>query len=331
MSKTTKIGLVMFGLLLVAFPLRTNPYIVQIAITWMTFAMLGLDFAFSMKAGLPRIDIAAWWSIGGFTTALLMHKGLNFFVAALIAGIICMILGWIVFSFIIPRGVTIFFMLSLVFIFAAPSLMRFMFMIPFLRGGGGGPLTVNLGPLQLASKTSLYYLGVIFMGVNIAVFYLLYNSKIGAAWNAINSSLKLARSLGVRDVSYRLANMVIGNFFISLAGSYLIAYAHDAPPLIFSLQTGALIMMYAFIGGLYHSFSGPLLGALLLTFIPEYFRMANEYEPIITAILTVLVIIFMPAGILGWLDQKLYPWLRRNRWYIQINKRGTEEAAETLQ
>ncbi len=282
--------------------------------------MLGLDFAFSMKAGLPRIDIAAWWSIGGFITAVLMRDGLNFFPAALVAGLICAILGFIIFSFMIPRGVTIFFLLSIVIIFAAPSLIKFIFMLPFLRGGGGGALTASIGSLEITSKTGLYYMGIAFLVLNIVVYYLLYNSKIGAAWNSINSSLKLARSVGIRDVRYRLVNMVIGNFFISLAGSYMIAYAHDAPMLIFSLRTGAMIMMYCFIGGLYHSFSGPLLGSFLLTFVPEYFRVAAEYEPIITSVLTILVIVFMPAGILGWFDKKAKPRLHRSKWYMVLNR-----------
>jgi branched-chain amino acid transport system permease protein len=204
--------------------------------------------------------------------------------------------------------------------------MKFLFMLPFLRGGGGGQLTASIGTLELTSKTELYYLGLVFLALNMVVYYLLYNSKIGAAWNAINSSLKVARSVGIRDVRYRLVNMVIGNFFISLAGSYMIAYAHDAPMLIFSLRTGAMVMMYCFVGGLYHSFSGPLLGSFLLTFVPEYFRIAAEYEPIITSVLTILVIIFMPAGILGWFDQKVKPRLHRSRWYMQINRVASREA-----
>jgi len=69
-------------LLLVVFPLLVNPYIVQIAITTITYSLLGLAFAFSVRAGLPRIDIAAWCSIGSFTTALLMNAGISFWLAA---------------------------------------------------------------------------------------------------------------------------------------------------------------------------------------------------------------------------------------------------------
>ncbi len=324
MSTMIKIGLGIFAVLLVALPLSVNPYITSIAITWLTYTLLAMGFVFSMRTGLPRIDIVAWWSIGGITTALLMSYGINFFLASLLAAIISVILGWMVFSVLIPRGVTIFFMICVVFSFAAPNLVKFLFRLPIFHGGHGQYLVANIGPLALVSNVELYYLGLFFLGLNLAAFYLLYNSKIGQAWNAINSSLRLAQSVGVNVVRDRVSNIIIGNFFISLAGSYLVSVSHSAPMFTSSLTAGGMIMMYAFVGGLYHSFSGPLLGAFLLTFIPEYFRIAREYEPIITSVIAILIIISMPAGILGWVERKVLPRLRRSRWDIFGSRAGVK-------
>jgi branched-chain amino acid transport system permease protein len=330
MSKTAKIALGLLSLILLLFPLWANPYIVQVAIIWITYSALGLAFVFSLRVGLPRIDIVTWWGIGGLTTALLMNAGLNFFLAALIAGLISMVLGYIIFSFIVPRGAVIFFTFCVFFFLFAPHLIRFLYIIPFLRGAGGEIGAITLGPLEFISKPSLYYLGLFFMGINITTFSLLYRSAIGRAWNAINSSTQLAHSVGVNVVRYRIANMAIGNFFISLAGSYLIAYNHLTPPVMFSLQAGGMVMMYAFIGGLSHSFWGPVLGAFLLTFVPEYFRVAKEYEPIVTSVLTILIIIFMPAGILGWIDNKITPRLRRLKWFQHSNRPGVKGLTPTI-
>jgi branched-chain amino acid transport system permease protein len=331
MSKLNMIWLVLLVAVLLVFPLKANPYIVQVAMTWLTYAILGINFVLSMRAGLPRIDVVTWWSIGGFTTALLMNSGLNFFLAALLAGILCMILGWIVFSFIIPRGVTAFFTSCVVLFLFGPNLVGFLFKVPFLRGAGGQLPPASIGPLQFILKPELYYLGLFFMALNIVVLYLLYDSKIGKAWDSINSSPKLAQSVGVDVVKYRVFNMVIGNFFISLAGSYLIAYSNSAPPVMFSLQAGIMVMMYSVIGGISHSFSGPLLGSFLLTFIPEYLRSVKEYETILTSVITILVLIFMPAGILGWIDGKVLPRLHRSEWYLRLKKAGAKEVPETLE
>ena len=103
MSKPMKIMLGVVVILLIVFPLFSNAYTVQVAITTITYSMLGLAFAFSMRVGLPRMDVAAWWGVGGYTTALLMVKdGMNFWLTALIGGIIAVIVGALVFSIAIP-------------------------------------------------------------------------------------------------------------------------------------------------------------------------------------------------------------------------------------
>jgi branched-chain amino acid transport system permease protein len=196
-----------------------------------------------------------------------------------------------------------------------PNLIRLVFKLPFLHFGRHMITAPSIGSFEFITKPELYYMGLFFLGFNIVVLYLLYNSKIGKAWDGIHSSLKLAQSVGVDVVKYRIANMVIGNFLISLAGSYLVAYNLAPPPLSFNIQAGGMVMMYAFIGGLSHSFWGPILGSAILVFIPEYLRVAEEYEPIITSVLTIIVIIVMPDGILGWIDRKVLPWIRKSWKY----------------
>jgi len=304
MSRTTKVALAVLALMLIAFPLLVNPYVVQVAITTITYSLLGLAFAFSMRVGLPRIDIIAWWGIGGFTTALLMNEGMNFWLAALIGGIIAVILGGLVFSLVIPRGMLAFFIFCMFCLLIAPNLMPFIGMVPFLRGSGGIVPAPAIGSFEFIIKRDLYYMGLFFLALTLLVYYLLYNSKIGRAWNAISSSLKLARSVGVDVVKYRMANILIGNFFIALAGSYYVAYYRAATPLMLSFQAGVLAMVYPFIGGLSHSLMGPVFGAIIASFIPDYFQFAAEYQVIVNSVVVILILIFLPQGVLGWIDQR---------------------------
>ena len=76
MSKTVKIILlVIVAAVMVALPYTgVNNYILQVMVTTLTFAMLGLAFASTLKVGLPRFDIAAWWAVGAYTSAELMLK-----------------------------------------------------------------------------------------------------------------------------------------------------------------------------------------------------------------------------------------------------------------
>jgi branched-chain amino acid transport system permease protein len=238
---------------------------------------------------------------------------------------VAVILGGLIFSMVLPRGMLAFFIFCMFCLLIAPNLLPFLGKVPFLRGSGGITVAPTIGAFEFIVKRDLYYLGLFFLAINAFVYYLIYNSKIGRAWNAIGSSLKLANSVGVDVVKYRLANVLIGNFFIALAGSYFVAYYRAATPLMFSFQAGVLVMIYPFLGGLTHSLMGPILGAVIATFIPEYFSFAEEYQVIATSVMVILILIFLPQGILGWLDQRVKPWLYRRQWYVRLSKWGVKE------
>jgi branched-chain amino acid transport system permease protein len=307
MSKPLIVTLVVLSSLLVAFPWLVNAYTVQVIISTITYSMLGLAFALSMRVGLPRIDIIAWFGIGGYTTALLMGAGMNFWLSTLISGMVAVSLGFVVFLFTIPRGMLAFFVFCMLCLLIAPNLSYYLRMVPFLRGSGKILPYPTIGSFEISSHRELYYLGLFLLLITVVVCYLLYNSRVGRAWNSIGSSLKLAGSLGIDVVKYRMANVLIGNFLIAVAGSYFVAHYHATAPLIFSLQAGVLAMMYPLIGGITHSLAGPIVGALIATFVPDYFQFAGQYQVIVTSIIVILILMFMPDGILGWLDRRIKP------------------------
>ena len=313
MSKSRLIFLGVIFLLFILYPMMVNSYAVQIGITTITYAMLGLGFALSMKVGLPRLDLATWYGVGAYTTAILMKQGISFWWAALTGGIIAIILGAIIFSLAIPRGMMAF------FIFCIVLSMAFYQMCGTLSFFGGWEGITNvpapmIGSFEFISKESLYYMGIGLLVLNIVVYYLLYSSKIGRAWNAIGSSVGLANSLGIDVVRYRMVNVLIGNFFLAIAGSFFVAFYRGAVPVAFSFNAGLHAMVFLIIGGIRYSLAGPILGALVVTLIPEYLQVKAEYQVILSAALVVIILMFLPTGILGILDQKVKPWFLRQKW-----------------
>jgi branched-chain amino acid transport system permease protein len=324
MSKVTKVALGVLILLLIALPRWVNPYVLQILILTITYSMLGLAFALTLRVGLPRFDIAAWWAVGAYATALLMKKaGMSFWLTLPIGGLIAALLGYLVFIIAIPRGMIVFLMFGMV---TAMAMQQLFGSISFFGGWGGTGIVPRptIGSFTFIRKPELYYLGLFFLALTLMVYYLLYNSKIGRAWNAIGSSLKLAGSVGVDVVKYRMANVLIGNFFLAIAGSYYIAYSLTAVPQTFSFNNSIFVMTYVVVGGLAHTLSGPIIGSLIITFIPEYLRVAKEYEPIITSAAIILMIIFMPMGILGLIDQRVKPWVVYAKWFARLREGGNK-------
>ena len=319
MSRLNIIGLTVLGLILLTLPLYVSSYMTQIAITTITYSMLGLAFGLGMRVGLPRLDIAAWWGVGGYTTALLMKMGISFWVTVLAGGIISVILGGLLFSLALPRGMIAFFTFCMVLSMAVYQVFG---SVPLFGGWGGttGVPAPTFFSMVIDSQREVYYLGLFFLVITVTVYYLLYHSRIGRAWDAISSSLKLARSVGVDVVRYRLVNVLIGNFFIAVAGSFFVSYYRAAIPSIFSFQAGVNTIIFLFIGGFGHSLIGPMLGAIIATFIPEYLRFAQTLQSIATAVVVILILMFLPFGIMGIVDQKLMPWLFKKKWYARLNE-----------
>jgi branched-chain amino acid transport system permease protein len=83
-------------------------------------------------------------------------------------------------------------------------------------------------------------------------------------------------------------------------------------------------MMYAVVGGLAHTLAGPIIGALIITFVPEYLRLAREWEPVITAAVIILIIIFMPMGVLGVVDRIRGAAAPARKWFV-IRRRAKGE------
>jgi branched-chain amino acid transport system permease protein len=265
------------------------------------------------------MDVAAWWGVGGYTTAILMKEGVPFWITPIIGGLIAVIVGGIVFSIAIPRGMMAFFIFCMVL---SMALYQIYGTVP-LFGGWSGTVNVPppaIGSFKFVSKQSLYYLGLVFLAINGVVYYFLYKSRIGRAWNAIGSSLGLARSLGIDVVRYRMANVLIGNFFIAVAGSFFVAYYRAAIPSVFSFNAGLNVMVYLIIGGMAYNLSGPIIGALIATFVPEYLRVESQYQIILSSAIVVIILMFLPQGLLGWLDHSARPWLFRQKWYIRLNR-----------
>lgn len=322
MSHLTKAALGLILLLLLILPNLINLYVLQIFIMTITYSMLGLSFALTMKVGLPRFDIAAWYGVGAYTTALLMQKaGMSFWFAVLMGGCLSVALGWLIFKAALPRGMMVFLMFGMA---AAMTAYQIFGTVKYFGGwaGTGVVPSPKIGSFSFVNKPALYYLGLFFLAINLFVFWLLYRSRIGRAWDAIGSSLKLAGSAGIDVVKYRTANVLIGNFFLAIAGGYFVAYSLVAVPTAFSFHNSIFVMLYVFVGGLKYSLAGPIIGALIVTFIPEYLRIANEYESIITAGLIILIIIFLPKGILGTMDSRIKIQKFVVKWVDRSKKRS---------
>lgn len=166
----------------------------------------------------------------------------------------------------------------------------------------GGPSGLSGIPnLQLAgitfdSDVKNYYL---IWGVTLAVMLFsinLANSRVGRALRAVHDSEIAAQVLGVNARFLKVQIFALSAVISSLAGSL---YAHTMTfisPASFGFNFSIELLTMVVIGGL-GSIYGSFLGAALLTLLPELLRGANDYDIIIYGGLLVVMVMFMPGGL----------------------------------
>ncbi len=166
----------------------------------------------------------------------------------------------------------------------------------------GGPSGLSGIPnLQLAgisfdSDVKNYYL---IWGFTLAVMLFslnLANSRIGRALRAVHDSEVAAQVLGVNARLLKVQIFAMSAVISSLAGSL---YAHTMTfisPASFGFNFSIELLTMVVIGGL-GSVYGSFLGAALLTLLPEILRGANDYDIIIYGGLLIVMVMFMPGGL----------------------------------
>jgi branched-chain amino acid transport system permease protein len=295
------IVIIVLAIFLLTLPLYIdNDYIKHLLIMACIGTMLGMTFSLLFSAGLISLGAAAFYAVGAYISAVLsMNFGLSFWFAFPIAVVLSALLALAVGAIFVRNGGIAFAIITLLF---ANAVVLAAGQIEYLGGWGGIigiPRPTSLGPIEFVNKTSYYYLALVILLLVILAFYALYTSRIGRAWKAIKLSPHLSGTLGINLYRYRLLAFVVAAAGAAAAGSFYAHYFQTVTPGAFGGWLSIYIQLYAVLGGLEFYVLGPAVGAVLMTFIPEYLRVIKEYEPIVTGVLLLVVILFFPGGILG--------------------------------
>lgn len=174
--------------------------------------------------------------------------------------------------------------------------------------GLSGIPNLSLAGVTFDSDLKNYYLiwsftlAVILFSLNLA------GSRVGRALRAVHDSEIAARVMGVNARLLKVQVFTLSAVICSLAGSL---YAHTVTfvsPASFGFNFSVELLTMVVIGGL-GSIYGSLLGAALLTLLPEFLRAAHDYDIIIYGALLMLMVMFMPGGLVRGIPElirKLY-------------------------
>jgi branched-chain amino acid transport system permease protein len=320
------IGLFILLVIIIALPFWVeSPYYIHLLIMVGMNSVLAMTFILMLRTGLLSLAIAAFWGVGAYALPLLVMKlDLSVWLAlpasAAITGIVALLLGIVLlrnagFAFVMLTA-----LLGMVTVLVFGTFDVF--------GGYVGIVNIPppesillpfLSPIEFTSKTPYYYLMLFLFILVVVVFSAFYTTWSGRAWRAIDLSPHLAETLGINLFKYRLLAFVVASASAGLMGGFYTCYFGAVVPGTFDMFKTFYIHIYAILGGIGFAFLGPVAGALIMTIVPEILRITKEVEPIYTGLLLILLIMFLPNGLLSLLKHpppppenmsKIFRWIR---------------------
>lgn len=158
-------------------------------------------------------------------------------------------------------------------------------------------------PMMFSSITGAYFFVLIVVVLSIVCMGIIVKSPFGTILKTIRDNPDRSSAIGVSVRSHQLVALIIAGFYAGIAGVLFVVLEGSVfPDLMFwSLSLEVLIM--CLLGGMF-TFMGPMVGALIIVILRTFVGAFTEYWTLIEAIIFMLVIFFLPQGVLGYLQEK---------------------------
>lgn len=318
---------------LVAFPrMVASPYALHLMILFFLSVAMGESWnIIGGYCGQYSVGHAAYFGVGSYATLMLLQyrhvaPWWGVWVAIVAALIVSLVIGSICFRLRGPY-----------FVLASIAVAEIIRLIVLnwkqFTNGAEGILLVDLPPLEFGgrvltdwlSKTPFYYLSLVLGLTTLLVNYVVEHSKLGYCLQAIREDQDAAHSLGISPPFYKNVALAISAVFTALCGVFYGLYIGFIDPAsVLAVDLSVQMVLICIIGGIATNF-GPVVGALVLVPLSEALR-ANllskllfsvglvkessrlggflkenlaHAHVLIYGILVVVVILFMPDGVLG--------------------------------
>ncbi len=330
------IGLIVLAGLLAVPRFVESPYALHMRILLFLSVSQGQSWnILGGYAGQYSVGHAAYFGVGAYTTMMLMYSKqvvpwVGVWAGVAIVIVVALAIGSICFRL---RGP--YFVLASI---AVAEIMRLSAInLTTLTNGAEGILVTEIPAFKIGervvtdflTKVPFYYIGLFLALLTLAVAYWVQHSKLGYYFQAIREDQDAAHSLGIHISVYKNIGLVISAVLTSLAGAFYGVYVGFVdPPTVLGLDVSVQIMLICIIGGM-GTIWGPVLGSLLLVPLSEALRSNMITEGLVKVglvsadskvglflkenlahahvllygILVVVVILFMPDGLMGFVKK----------------------------
>ena len=296
----------------VLVPIPLSRYGVYLAALTLIYAIAahGLNLTIGY-AGQISLGHAAFFGIGAYVGGLLMVKlGMSFWLAVPIAALVCFAVGWLL-------GYPALRVQHHYLAFATLGFNTLIFLVirneEWLTGGTFGLNGVprpSISDFELTKDLGYYYLVLAFFVFASMILWWIVRSPWGRAFNALRDNAIRAESVGIDIRAYTLLAFAIGAAYAGVAGVLFASLVNFIEPAPFGIPASIAMLLMVVVGGI-GRFWGPLLGAILVTLLPEWLRGLKDWYLVVFGLSVMLLMVYHPGGLLGLPDR--WREMRRKR------------------
>ena len=251
-----------------------------------TASLLALSIYLTLSCGMLAMANAAFMGIGAYTASILtMNYGWPFPVA-IAAGMAAPALVAVIIG-----GPTL--RLSGVYLAMATLAFGEVVRLVIIRAEGltGGALGLNGIP-----QLTMWWHVLLAVVLVLAFLARLRRSKIGRAFEAIKEDETAAGLMGIDVNGHKMLAFALGAAIAGLAGVLNAHLTFFIGPQEFGFDRGVEILTMTILGGI-NSLFGPVIGAFIITLLPELLRSFKDFRAVANGLILVLIVLFMPKGL----------------------------------
>lgn len=313
------------AVLLALVPQLVDAYMTQLLTYGLIFGIAALGFNLLLGyTGLLSFGHSAYFGLGAYTAAFMVkYLGIGSMELYILGGLVITALITAAFGYVCVGYTRIFF--GILTLALSQVLWTLAYKFFWVTGGTDGirvaygKMTLLVGLIDFTGPGSYqrfigayYYYTLVLFAFCVMLMWVIVHSPFGKALQAIRDNETRARFLGIGVRKYRLIAFLISGLFAGLAGTLWVPLnGLVTPDIVYWPFSGEIVFMTV-LGG-FRTFSGPVIGAIVFNFLKTYAVASTAYWQAALGIVLVILVMALPAGIVGGLKQLAGAWRARGR------------------
>ncbi|VTU30833.1 branched-chain amino acid ABC transporter permease [Variovorax sp. PBL-E5] len=294
------IGWCAAALVFALLPLVLGESYVFLTVDFFIMSLFAMSYNLLLgQGGMLSFGHATYYGLGAYAVAILQNKygvppWLGLAAAPVVAALGAFAIGWL------SVRVTGMYFAMLTLAFGQLVFTLVLGWYSFTGGDDGLPVAL---PDWMLSARNYYYFSLVVVALCIWLIHRITHSPFGIALGAIRDNRQRAAYIGLDVRRLELRVFVVAGAFAGIAGGLRAPLQQMAFPSLLGWSQSADPVLMALAGGI-HNFVGPIVGAALFVFTNFAVTSRFEYPLLVFGTLVLLIVLFLPNGIVGSLARK---------------------------